>query len=173
MTVEEKGREVTKHTIRRRVWEHLERNGFSSFPRPVYGRIPNFKGCEEAAAKLSDIEAYKECITIEINPDKPQEPARILALENNKNLYVPVPRLKEGLLKHISVPEDANKNALKQAVSRKGIDENGTTIGVNDNIHIDLLVLGSVAVSKEGEDMFYTDILKFLNNGIDFRLSYW
>ncbi|KAF2902038.1 hypothetical protein ILUMI_04137 [Ignelater luminosus] len=148
--IEEKGREVTKHTIRRRVWEHLERNGFSSFPRPVYGRIPNFKGCEEAAAKLSEIDAYNECKNIEINPDKPQEPARILALENNKNLYVPVPRLKEGLLKHISVPEDANKNTLKQAVSRKGIDENGKTIGVNDNIHVDLLVLGSVAVSKEG-----------------------
>ncbi|KAK4875414.1 hypothetical protein RN001_011836 [Aquatica leii] len=147
--ITEKDKEVTKYSIRKRVWEHLERNGFSSFPRPVYGRIPNFKGCEDAAAKLSSIDAYNNCQSIEVNPDKPQEAARILALENNKNLYVPVPRLKEGLLKHISLPKDSNIT-LKQIVSRKGIEENGTVIGVQDQIHIDLLVLGSVAVSREG-----------------------
>lgn len=148
--IEEKNNEVTKQTIRKRVWEYLERNGLSSFPRPVYGRIPNFKGCEEAAAKLSEIEEYQNCMTIEVNPDKPQEAARVLALENNKKLYVPVPRLTDGLLKYISVPENSNRASLKQAVSRKGIEECGKTINYEDDIHIDFLVLGSVAVSKDG-----------------------
>lgn len=149
LNIIEKDKPTTKYSIRRRVWEHFERNGISSFPRPVYGRIPNFKGCEDTAAKLSLIDAYNDCKNIEINPDKPQEAARVLALENNKNLYVPVPRLKEGLLKHISLPKEPNVK-LKQMVSRKGIEENGTIINIEDKIHIDLLVLGSVAVSKEG-----------------------
>lgn len=159
ITVEEKNNEVTKQTIRKRVWEYLERNGLSSFPRPVYGRIPNFKGCEEAAAKLSEIEEYQNCMTIEVNPDKPQEAARVLALENNKKLYVPVPRLTDGLLKYISVPENSNRASLKQAVSRKGIEECGKTINYEDDIHIDFLVLGSVAVSKDGTYFDYECVL--------------
>ncbi|KAB0794922.1 hypothetical protein PPYR_11761 [Photinus pyralis] len=149
LNIMEMDKPITKHSIRTRVWQHFERNGISSFPRPVYGRIPNFKGCEDAAAKLSSIDAYNNCKNIEVNPDKPQEGARVLALENNKNLYVPVPRLKEGLLKHISLPKDSNVR-LKQLVSRKGIEENGTIISIEDEVHIDFLVLGSVAVSKQG-----------------------
>lgn len=144
---------MTKETIRRRVWEHLERNKLSLFPRPVFGRIPNFKGCEEAAAKLEELEAFKIAKCVEVNPDKPQEPARVLALEKGKVLYVPVPRLKDGFLKQIA----AEPGKAKQAVSRKQMEETGDTVDVNDSVHIDLLVLGSVAVSKEGiQTIFYS-----------------
>lgn len=121
------------------------------FPRPVYGRIPNFKGCEEAAAKLENLEEFKAAGVVEVNPDKPQEPARLLTLEKGKKLLVPVPRLKEGFLKHITVEPDAARSRLKEAVRRRMIDETGDTVDVNDDgVRIDLLVLGSVAVSKEG-----------------------
>lgn len=85
-----------------------------------------------------------------MNPDKPQEAARVLVLEQGKELYVPVPRLKEGLLKHITVQNNANKNQIKEAVSRRGIEFDGRIIDINDDLKIDLLVLGSVAVSKQG-----------------------
>lgn len=85
-----------------------------------------------------------------VNPDKPQEAARVLVLEQGKELYVPVPRLKAGLLKHITVQENANKNQIKEAVSRRGLEFDGRTISIDDELKLDLLVLGSVAVSKEG-----------------------
>lgn len=137
-------------TYRKQVWEHLEKNNLASFPRPAYGRIPNFKGSEEAAAKLLELKEFQNVKYVEVNPDKAQESARILVLQNSKNLYVPVPRLKEGLLKHITVPEDATKNNIKKAVNRRGLEFNGKTISVKEKIQIDLVVLGSVAVSKDG-----------------------
>lgn len=33
----------SKWDIREEVWEHLEASGLAEFPRPVRGRIPNFK----------------------------------------------------------------------------------------------------------------------------------
>lgn len=146
----EKTEEPTKQAYRRKVWEHLDKNNLVLFPRPAYGRIPNFKGSNEAAQKLLDLSVFKDAKTIEVNPDKPQEAARVLVLENNKTLYVPVPRLKEGLLKLITVPENANKNQIRQTINRRGIEYNGKTIGIDEKIEIDLLVLGSVAVSKKG-----------------------
>lgn len=141
---------MSKQTFRKQVWDHLEKNKLTNFPRPVHWRIPNFKGSEQAAAKLLELDEFKNVKYIEVNPDKPQEAARILVLENQKNLYVPVPRLKDGLLKYITVSEGATKNDIRNAVSRRGLEYNGQTIGINDEIQIDLLVLGSVAVSREG-----------------------
>ncbi|XP_018321207.1 methenyltetrahydrofolate synthase domain-containing protein isoform X2 [Agrilus planipennis] len=141
----------TKKTIRKKVWEYMENNNIAIFPRPVYFRIPNFKGREEAAKKLLELEIFQNSKFIEVNPDKPQEPARILVLEQGKALYVPVPRLKEGLLKHITVPENASKPQIRSAVSRRGLDEKGKLINIDDKINLDLLVVGSVAVSKLGQ----------------------
>lgn len=149
-TGEEKENEVTKLTYRKKIWEYLDKNNLANFPQPVYGRIPNFKGNEEAAKKLLELPEFENVKYVEVNPDKAQESARILMLEQGKNLYVPVPRLKEGLLKYITVPENSTKNDIKKAVNRRGLEYNGKTIGVKDEVKIDLLVLGSVAVSKEG-----------------------
>ncbi|CAB3227614.1 unnamed protein product, partial [Arctia plantaginis] len=66
--------EVTKQSFRLKVWRHLETNGLAMFPRPVYNRIPNFKGATEAAAKLAELDIFKAANTIKVNPDKPQEP---------------------------------------------------------------------------------------------------
>lgn len=142
--------EVTKTSIRRKVWEHLEKNKLVNFPRPVYGRIPNFKGCELAAAKVVELDEFKSAQNIKVNPDKPQEPVRFAVLEHQKHLFVPIPRLASGLLKHILLPEDCNKEKIRQCVSRKGIEESGKDVGIADDVKIDLVVLGSVAVSREG-----------------------
>lgn len=121
-----------------------------SFPRPCYNRIPNFKGSEEAAAKVAQLDVYKAAQNVKVNPDKPQEPVRFGVLEGNKNLYVPIPRLSNGLLKRITVERNANKSDIRKVVSRNGIEEHGKDVGVNDEVKIDLVILGSVAVSKEG-----------------------
>lgn len=71
----------TKRTMRQKVWDYMEKNDMCNFPRPASGRIPNFKGAEEAARRLADLEVFKSANVIKVNPDKPQEPIRFLALE--------------------------------------------------------------------------------------------
>ena len=34
--------EVSKWSIRKQIWEHLEENDLVNFPRPCNNRIPNF-----------------------------------------------------------------------------------------------------------------------------------
>ena len=73
--------EVTKQAFRKKVWDYLEKNDLADFPRPVYGRIPNFKGSPKAAQKLSELDIFKCASTIMVTPDTPQETVRFLALE--------------------------------------------------------------------------------------------
>ncbi|CAH0401623.1 unnamed protein product [Chilo suppressalis] len=143
--------EVTKQSFRLKVWRHLESNGLAMFPRPVYNRIPNFKGAPEAAAKLAELEVFKTANTVKVNPDKPQEPVRVICLEQKKTLYVPVPRLQNGFLNRLELTEgETGPAAIKKAVSRKGMETYGKPIGIEHCVTLDLVVMGSVAVSKEG-----------------------
>nr|CAD7442299.1 unnamed protein product [Timema bartmani] len=145
-----KAEEVTKQSIRKKVWDILEKNDLAHFPRPVYGRIPNFKGSQEAAQRLSELNIFKSSSSVKVNPDKPQEGVRFLALEARKSVLVPIPRLRSGLFHQVDPPPGTSKQDLKMAASRQGLEQWGRPVGLNSNIKIDLVVLGSVAVSKEG-----------------------
>ncbi|KAJ8917856.1 hypothetical protein NQ315_010769 [Exocentrus adspersus] len=137
---------VTKHTFRKEVWEHLKKNKLCNFPGPS-GRIPNFKAAHQAALRLINLEEFKVAKSVEVNPDKPLEPSRVLVLEHGKDLYVPVPRLHQGLLKKLVTQDGV---PIQKLVSRRGIDNAGEKIELGTEVHIDLLVVGSVAVSKQG-----------------------
>lgn len=73
--------EVTKQSIRTKVWDHLDKNDLVVFPRPCQGRIPNFKGAPAAAEKLIALDVFRNSKTIKVNPDKPQEMVRFHTLE--------------------------------------------------------------------------------------------
>ncbi|MEM0175954.1 MAG: 5-formyltetrahydrofolate cyclo-ligase, partial [Metallosphaera sp.] len=44
---------LAKQEIRERIWKLMEEKGIASFPRPVKGRIPNFKGSVKASNNLT------------------------------------------------------------------------------------------------------------------------
>ncbi|XP_060069132.1 methenyltetrahydrofolate synthase domain-containing protein-like [Ylistrum balloti] len=142
--------EITKQSIRKVVWDYLEQNNLVNFPRPVYNRIPNFKGAANAAEKVPTMAEFKSARVVKVNPDKPQENVRFLTLEANKTLLVPTPRLRTGLFNRIVVPEDANKEMLRICSTTQGVREHSEPIGLDDKVKVDLIVIGSVAVSKEG-----------------------
>ncbi|CAH1966166.1 unnamed protein product [Acanthoscelides obtectus] len=137
---------VTKHSIREEVWSNLVKIKAAVFPWP-YRRIPNFKEAEKAATKLIELPEFKETKSVEVNPDKALEPARRVVLENEKDLYVPSPRIQGSMLNKL---ESDGVNSINKIVTRWGIDNVGTKIDIDDKFHIDMLVLGSVAVSKDG-----------------------
>lgn len=141
---------ISKAEIRQRIWDYMERNDLANFPRPVYHRIPNFKGANAAGEKVVSMDAFKKARTVKVNPDKPQEFVRYKTLEERKVLLVPTPRLRNGLFNRIVPPSEANTAMLKRCATREGITNYSTPVGLDHKVNIDLIVIGSVAVSTKG-----------------------
>ncbi|XP_077479332.1 methenyltetrahydrofolate synthase domain-containing protein isoform X3 [Stigmatopora argus] len=141
---------ATKWDIRQKIWDYIEDNDLANFPRPVHNRIPNFKGAVEACNRLTALQEFKSSQTIKINPDRPQQHARFVTLEAHKTLLVPTPRLRSGLFNKIVPPAGANKEKLRICSSSQGVKEFSVPIGLEDKVKVDLVVVGSVAVSEKG-----------------------
>lgn len=128
--------EVTKYSFRQKVWDYLMKNDLVNFPLPVYDRIPNFKGAIEAAQRLAELDNFKQAKIIKINPDKPQEPVRFLALVANKEILVPIPKLRSGLFLHITPIAGASKNELRMLSKIHGLTEVGKPLDINSKIKV-------------------------------------
>ncbi len=138
-----------KQALRKEVWARLDRNGISTFPRPVRGRIPNVKDADAAAERLANTPEWARARVVKVNPDAPQRPVRFRALRDGKTLLMPSPRLRDGFLR--VQPERLSAKRLFAASSIKGAFAVGEMIGLDDLPAIDLLVVGSVAVSSDGD----------------------
>src|SRR5919109_1295498 len=57
--------------------------------------FPNFVGAERAADRLCELDVWKRAKVLKCNPDSPQRPVRLRALEEGKTVYMAVPRLRE------------------------------------------------------------------------------
>ncbi len=137
----------TKQEIREQVWDRLEKENLARFPRPVKGRIPNFVGAEKAAQLLAELPEFAKAETVKVNPDSPQLKVRELALRHGKRLLMPAPRLRSGFI--LVTPEKANGRE-RSAASIRGVFKIGHEVALDKLPRPDLLVVGSVAVSKDG-----------------------
>jgi len=137
-----------KELIREHVWRSLEERNIAAFPRPVFHRIPNFIGAEEAARRLAATKEFKNAEAVKVNPDSPQRHVRFEVLAHGKVLLMPTPRLRDGfiLLDH-TVPADR----LHFASSIRGALVLGRKISLDELPEIDLAIVGSVAVARDGE----------------------
>ncbi|XP_074824961.1 methenyltetrahydrofolate synthase domain-containing protein isoform X2 [Natator depressus] len=141
---------VSKWDIREKIWDYMEANNLADFPRPVHHRIPNFKGASHAASRLPGLQEFKTAKTIKVNPDAPQKTARFLILEARKTLLVPTPRLRTGLFNKIVPPPGATKEILRICATSQGVKDYSVPIGLDAKVQVDLVVVGSVAVSEKG-----------------------
>lgn len=137
-----------KDDIRRRIWDLMEKTNVARFPRPVYGRIPNFIGAEMAARKLAELEEFKRAKVVKVNPDSPQKTVRYLVLASGKTLLMPTPKLKSGFL--LIDPGRIPRRAYEEASTIQGAFKYGRACGLKDIPKVDLIVAGSVAVSRDG-----------------------
>jgi 5-formyltetrahydrofolate cyclo-ligase len=139
---------MTKQEIREAVWALLEAEGASRFPG-TRGRIPNFKGSEQCASRVAELEVWKKAGIIKANPDSPQRAIRYLALKQGKTLYMAVPRLGEEKCFVELDPARLGKN-IYAASSIKGAFEFGRQVSVSQMKPVDLILCGSVAVRRDG-----------------------
>ncbi len=135
-----------KQELRQVIWAYIEESNLVTFPRPCYGRIPNFIGSKAATERLKTLSEWKGAKIVFSAPDSSLHPARCEALKEEKILLVVAPKLKGFyLLKDIS-PEKAF-----EASSIRGFSKFGKPIKIKPHLpKIDLYLTGAVAVDKKG-----------------------
>ena len=129
----------SKQEVRERIWELLERDRAARFPG-ARGRIPNFRGAEQAAARLAELPEWQAARVIKANPDSPQLPVRRRARKEGKTLYMAVPRLTTEK-PFVEVRGDPT---IKRALSE------GAPRGLDELEPVELVVCGTVAVNRKG-----------------------
>ncbi|XP_039619330.1 methenyltetrahydrofolate synthase domain-containing protein isoform X1 [Polypterus senegalus] len=141
---------VTKWDIRQKIWDYIEDNNLADFPRPVHHRIPNFKGSYLACDSVKGLDVFRKSREVKVDPDKPLEGVRLAALQAGKTLLVPTPRLRTGLFNRIVPPTGATKDVLRICSTSKGVKDYSVPVGLDAKVNVDLVIVGSVAVSEKG-----------------------
>jgi len=126
----------------------MESEGVARFPG-ARGRIPNFKGAEKCAEKVAELDVWKRARVIKANPDSPQRAIRHLALKLGKTIYMAVPRLREEKC-FIELDPKKLGGKVYDASSIKGAFALGQRVSLKKMKPVDLILCGSVAVSRDG-----------------------
>lgn len=143
--------EVTKASIRKDTWSKLKADNVVT--GTIYlNRIPYFKGSDEAAQRFAETEEFQKAKSICINADKAQESVQYLTVQAKKTLLIQIPLfIRKGLVKCIQVPDDLPDDEIQKLTTRTAIGEHGKVVALNDERKVDIVVMGSIAVSKQGQ----------------------
>ncbi len=136
-----------KAAIRNLIWARLEEEDIARFPRPVFHRIPNFAGADIAGRRVVSLRDFVEARTVKVNPDAPQRQVRFEVLSHGKTLLMPTPHLRSGF---ILLGDNVPKDRLRLASSIHGAFMLGKKLALDKLPPIDLVVVGSVAVTRDG-----------------------
>jgi 5-formyltetrahydrofolate cyclo-ligase len=137
-----------KAAARKAVWDLLAAKNVARFPFPPHGRIPNFAGARQAAERLLAHPIFQRVRVIKVNPDSPQRWVRQLALERGITVVTPTPRLKAAFRK--LDPAKIPKGSYAEAATLKRGGKWGDDIALAEMPKVDLVVMGSVAVTHDG-----------------------
>ena len=139
-----------KDKLRAEIWSFLNQQA-ASIGDP-FGHIPNFVGAQVAAEKLANLPIWQQAKTIKCNPDSPQIPVRMRALQDGKRLYMAVPRLRDDRCFVELTAEDLQRQNIsiaESAIARKALDC-GKLVSFAEMEPIDLVIVGCVAVAPNG-----------------------
>jgi 5-formyltetrahydrofolate cyclo-ligase len=144
------GRNSTKDVLRSEVWSTLESEGYAI--GSAWSRIPNFIGADQAAARLAELPIWKKAKVVKSNPDPPQIPVRLRALQDGKLLYMPVPELVKDFPFVELDPVDLQRRGIpfEAVAASAGAVELGRRVEFNQMKPFDLVVVGCVAVTRQG-----------------------
>ena len=138
----------SKDEVREAVWSAME-EARAAHTRKLHDRIPHFRGCEAAAERVGELEAWQNAQVIKGNPDKAQRPLRQLALEQGKTLYMAVPRLRQEQC-FVELDPSAIGTTPAEASTISGAFRWGRPVYVEEMRPVDLVISGSVAVNRMG-----------------------
>ncbi len=150
MQTEWSGHHEAKDRLRSQVWTALQAQG-AALGDPV-GHIPRFVGAEQAAEHLAALPCWARAQVVKCNPDRAQEPVRLRVLQDGKQLYMAVPRLtKSRCFVALEAAMLAEQGVdLTVAATNRGAMRYGRLVAFEEMQPIDLVVVGCVAVSRDG-----------------------
>lgn len=144
------GYNADKDNLRAEIWSLLKEQRVAI--RDPFGHIPNFVGAENAAEQLADLPIWQRANAIKCNPDSPQVPVRLRALQDGKRLYMAVPRLTDTrCFVELTAEEMQARNIAfeEAAIARKAVSY-GRLVSFEEIQAIDLVMVGCVAVTRNG-----------------------
>jgi 5-formyltetrahydrofolate cyclo-ligase len=118
------------------------------FPFPLKGRIPNFDGADRASARLLEHAVLRSAKCVKVNPDSPQRYVRKGLLDRGVVVITPTPRLQGGFYR--LDPTRIPKEHCWDAASMKMGGKWGEALKLDELPHIDAIVMGCVAVTRDG-----------------------
>jgi 5-formyltetrahydrofolate cyclo-ligase len=139
-----------KDSLRAEIWSLLKQQGVAI--RDPFGHIPNFVGAQQAAERLADLPIWQRATAIKCNPDSPQIPVRLRALQDGKRLYMAVPRLTSTRCFVELTAEDLQQRNIPledAAIARKALSY-GRLVSFDQMQAINLVMVGCVAVTRNG-----------------------
>lgn len=144
------GRHEKKDVLRSDIWSQLEEHGVAV--GPVWSRIPNFVGADEAASRLAELPFWQSAKVVKSNPDPPQIPVRLRALQEGKLVYTPVPELVAEFPFVLLDPDDLKRQGIpfEEAAPSEGAIKHGKKVQFQEMMPLDLVVVGCVAVTRAG-----------------------
>lgn len=144
------GNHSEKDALRDRVWSALADQ--KAVRRNPFGHIPNFIGAEQAAERLAELPIWQTATTVKCNPDSPQMPVRLRALQEGKRLYMAVPRLsRKKCFVELTAKALMQKGvSLKDAAYMRNALIHGKLVSFEEMVPIDLVIVGCVAASSQG-----------------------
>jgi len=117
-------------------------------------KIPYFKGCRQAADVLLSAPELANSNVVKVNPSLAQMFLRRGVMAAGKTLLVPTPALEdETLLRRLEGHRINSRRKLDRAMTKRGAEELGEPLSYADfsaGLHIDVLVVGSGAVTTKG-----------------------
>lgn len=144
------GRHADKDHLRQTVWDLLKTH--QAVRRDPVGHIPNFVRAAAAAAHLAELQVWQRARVVKCNPDAPQKPVRLRALEDGKLLYMAVPRLAKKQC-FVALHRDALEEkgiSPTQAANMRDALKYGQLVAFEEMQPVDLVIVGCVAVSQQG-----------------------
>ncbi|WP_317933226.1 5-formyltetrahydrofolate cyclo-ligase [Halioxenophilus sp. WMMB6] len=144
------GRHPKKDELRQSVWSELESSG-AAVGSP-WSAIPNFVGAQVAAARLAELPEWQAAKVVKTNPDAAQAWVRLLALEQGKRLYTPVPELVRDFPFLLLDPEalQAANIPFTEVMYADGFIKHGKRVSFAEIEPLDFCVVGCVAVTPAG-----------------------
>ncbi|KAF2621269.1 hypothetical protein BU25DRAFT_239615 [Macroventuria anomochaeta] len=115
---------------------------------------PDFRGSEDAVARIVDLRCYKDAKTILVTSDNSLEGLRYRALKDGKRVLVGTYRLRRGFV--LLDPKSIGESKLKLAACLDGMERPGIGRKValaqlkDDGYKIDICALGGLVLNEQG-----------------------
>ncbi|XP_073820637.1 LOW QUALITY PROTEIN: methenyltetrahydrofolate synthase domain-containing protein-like [Musca autumnalis] len=142
--------EPTKRSLRLQTWKKMREANIVLGRGGIFNRMPAFVDSDKAVALLVETEEFKKAKEVKVQIDRVLNGAKLQTLIAGKNLYLTSIRKSKALFFKVEVPADANDEKKNEILNVRNVEEYRSEIGMDNKVVLDMVIIGSVLVSRDG-----------------------